>query len=145
MTYLEVQTEESDDEQEEVVEGKNDIHSWTAQRTGVLFNQLQSFHAMLSFPPDCMHDAIEGDQELPYLPVHVLYPSPLQGGGQLHEVQLKYLLNCVLLWYLLCWGPPRWSSKKFRVKPDRNRFDLWNFIEFEDQLPFFNSIFQKRH
>ena len=24
------------------------------------FNQLQSFHCVLGFPPDCMHDLVEG-------------------------------------------------------------------------------------
>ena len=76
------QAEESDDEQE-VDSEDNDIQQDEVNSDGsdsyeddedgenvdpnkhglkhrCSFNQLQSFHATLSFPPDCMHDALEG-------------------------------------------------------------------------------------
>ena len=46
--------EDSDDESEQVSE------SYFGLRKRCPLNQLESFHAVLGFPPDCMHDLMEG-------------------------------------------------------------------------------------
>ena len=73
--FCEVEAEESDDSSDEYLndefypeseeeEDEDDGSSLVKTRYGLRsrcpLNQLQSFHAVLGFPPDCMHDLLEG-------------------------------------------------------------------------------------